>query len=1168
MSKPNPEIDFANSPFYVVDRLTPWPAGKTPRRAGVSSFGIGGTNAHVVLEEAPEVEASGGSRSWQLVVVSARSEKALEAALERMASHLEEHKEQVLADVAYTLEVGRREFDWRAVVVCRDGEDAREVLATRGPHLQRGRVQGKERPVVFMFTGQGSQYPHMGEGLYREEAVYRQAVDECCGILQRRSGLDLKGLLYPLGGKDQEAGERLRDTQFAQPALFVTEYAMARLWMSWGIQPEAMIGHSIGEYVAACLAGVMSLEDALVLVALRGALMSRLEGGAMLAVPLSEQELQPMLGEQLSLAAVNAPQLCVVSGQTPAVERLEGELRNRGLEPVRLHTSHAFHSAMMEPMLSEFERSASKLKLSAPQLPYLSNVSGTWISAEQATSPGYWSDHVRQGVRFSAGIQKLIEDDKRIFLEVGPGYTLSGLVRQHLQPGTPARVFSSLRSPREQTEDEAYLLDALAKLWLAGVAVDWQAYSANERRQRVPLPTYPFERQKYWVEPGKEPVTAAPATSVEKKSDIKDWLYVPSWKQVPSPADISARASEPLRWLLFADESGLSDKLARRLTDRGDAVFVARAGREYQRHDAETFSINPGEIEHYETLFATLADQGGIPTRIVHMWAVTESGAGNPDVSDSVMFDRYFWSPTCIGKATGGGAASGPYEIAFVSSNMQQVTGEEVLCPEKATILGPNKVIPQEYSNVFCRSVDLLVPERGSEREQLLLDQLCAELSVAPSYGVVAYRGRHRWARTYEPVQMGAVNGRPLRLRANGVYLITGGLGGIGLTIADYLARSVSARLVLVGRSALLESYEWDRWLVEHAEDDGTSQIIRRIRAIEGFGGQIMVASADVTSRDQMQAVVARAREQFGDIHGIVHSAGIPAGGIIELKTRAAAEAVLAPKVSGTLVLEDIFKNAKLDFMALCSSLTATLGSAGQVDYTAANAFLDTYAQARSQGDGQFTVSIEWDAWTDTGMAVNTEVPPDLAELRRKNLEAGIRSEEGVEVFRRALDCSLSQVIVSTRDLLSRIKPEASSVSISEAPSTTERPSTTSGHTRPSLSTDYVAPRNETEQAIAEIWQVLFGIKEMGIHDDFLEAGGHSLLAIQIVSRLGRDLGVKLPVNVLFESPTIAEIALEVERVRRQKAEEEQKLAEVLDMVEQLSDDEVNRLLAEKTGTR
>ncbi|HYO13133.1 MAG TPA: amino acid adenylation domain-containing protein [Thermoanaerobaculia bacterium] len=511
--EPNPQIDFASSPFFVNTELRPWESNGRPRRAGVSAYGMGGTNAHVVLQEAPPAEPTSASRPWQLLLLSARTETALETMTANLAAHLEVHPEAALADVAYTLQVGRKVHEHRRSVVCRDAEDARRALAGEAPEwVSTCFGQGREGKVAFLFSGQGAQYPGMGRGLYETEAAFRDEVDRCCELLPSHLGLDLRELLFA-ADDDAEAAERLSRTCFTQPALFVVEYALARLWMSWGIAPSAMLGHSIGEYVAACLAGVFSLEDALALVAERGRLMQSLPSGAMLAVPLPEAEVLPLLGAQLALAAVNAPDRCVVSGPHQAVDNLLARLTERNVAARPLHTSHAFHSHMMEPILAPFAKRLQEVELHAPALPYLSNVTGAWITGEEATDPAYWVRHLRQEVRFADGVRELCRDPQTVLLEVGPGRTLASLARQHPDRGTQRVVVTSLPHPRERQEDLPFALKALGLLWLAGVDPDWKGFHAGERRRRIPLPAYPFERRRFWIEPRLSPSAAVPAAA-------------------------------------------------------------------------------------------------------------------------------------------------------------------------------------------------------------------------------------------------------------------------------------------------------------------------------------------------------------------------------------------------------------------------------------------------------------------------------------------------------------------------------------------------------------------------------------------------------------------------------------------------------------------------------
>lgn len=497
--EPNPQIDFNNSPFYVANQLLEWQSNNTPRRAGVSSFGIGGTNAHLILEEAPPVDASSSSRPWQLLLLCAKTNSALETATANLVEYLKQHPTLNLADITYTLQIGREAFGHRRMLVCQNLDDAVTVLET--PVQQRIFTKFTEpsgQQVVFMFPGQGTQYVNMGRELYETEPIFRKQVDHCCELLKSHLGLDLRTLLYPQEENKKAAAQQLQQTYITQPALFVVEYALAQLWIAWGVHPSAMIGHSIGEYVAACIADVFPLQDALILVAIRGKLMQQLPIGTMLAVPLSETELQSQLGNTLSLAAINGTENCVVSGSVEAIDNLQNQLTERGIDCRRLHTSHAFHSQMMDSILEPFREQISKISLNAPKIPFISNVTGTWITAAEATDAKYWAKHLRQTVRFAEGITKLQQLPNRILLEVGPGQTLSTLANR--QKVAEQMVLCSLKHPQNQQSDIAFLLNTLGRLWLEAIQVDWSKFYANEQRHRIPLPTYPFERKRYWID--------------------------------------------------------------------------------------------------------------------------------------------------------------------------------------------------------------------------------------------------------------------------------------------------------------------------------------------------------------------------------------------------------------------------------------------------------------------------------------------------------------------------------------------------------------------------------------------------------------------------------------------------------------------------------------------
>jgi amino acid adenylation domain-containing protein len=526
-TKPNPKLEIEKTPFYVNAALQEWRSkGDTPRRAGISSFGSGGTNAHLVLEEAPQTEPSGPSRPWQLLVLSAKTPDALERATQNLSEHLKaiaarnENSKQLsdLADAAFTLKTGRSEFAHRRVMACADAAEGASALEAKDPKRVFTHHQKLvDPPVVFMFPGQGAQYAGMGAELYRTEPTFRAEVDRCAELLKSELKADIREVMFPGEGANKKSDELLKQTRFTQPALFVIEYALAKLWMSWGVKPAAMIGHSVGEYVAGCLAGVFTLKDALTLIARRAVLVQGQPGGAMLAIRLPEKELLPLLNPELAIAAINSPNLCVVSGSNEAIAKLEEDLGTKKIAARKLQTSHAFHSPMMEPVLAPFTELLRKIKFGEPQIPYVSNVTAKWITAEEAKSPEYWAGHVRQAVRFADGVAELMKDSKYVLLEVGPGQTLSTLARQHPSKASEQTVLASLAMSGEQ--EPHGLLDTLGRLWMSGLSVDWQQFYANERRLRAALPTYPFERKRYWPD-SPIAVSHAPASVAQSPTQM------------------------------------------------------------------------------------------------------------------------------------------------------------------------------------------------------------------------------------------------------------------------------------------------------------------------------------------------------------------------------------------------------------------------------------------------------------------------------------------------------------------------------------------------------------------------------------------------------------------------------------------------------------------------
>ena len=776
-----------------------------------------------------------------------------------------------------------------------------------------------------------------------------------------------------------KAAEQLERPSRALPALFTTQYALAQLLESWNIRPSAMIGHSMGEYTAAHLAGVFSLEDALRLVALRGRLFERVPEGGMLSVALPAEELQARMSGELSIAAVNAPELCVASGPVDAIEALERQLEADEIDSRRVRINIAAHSAMLAPIMQEFGEFFRRVTLKAPALPFISNVSGTWITAAEATDPGYWVRHLRQTVQFADGVGVLATDGDRVLLEVGPGRTLATLARLHPLVGQAQPVLTSMRHPDEIASDVAVALGVVGQLWLHGAAVDLTSLHAGERRRRVGIPTYPFEHRKHWVEPGV--ALAAPVQAVAsagRRASVDEWLYQPSWKRTVPPAPQSAETG-PM--LLFHDVGGFASTLAAELRSAGRPVISVLPGERFGGGGSAPYTVNPASPDDHDALIAALAANGGVPAAIVHAWSVTDTTPSGT-AAYAALRDRCFFSLLYLAQSLGREDVSGSISLDILSNDMQQVAGEAGLSPVKAMLLGPCRVIGKEFPSIRCRSIDIVLPPANGRQADRIVDRLVSELSTPAAEEVVAYRGADRWVQTFETVVLSepaSLAGAGSRLRDGGVYLITGGLGGIGSLVAEQIAKAVKAKIVLIGRSALPSRAEWASHL---AADGPVARGIRTVQSLEALGAEVMTVAADVTDLAQTASAVEGVRARFGGIDGVVHAAGVLDDGLIMMKDAATAARVLAPKVLGTLVLDEALGDAPLDFFVLFSSRGSVAGVAGQVDYTAANAFLDAFAHRKSAIDSIPAVSLNWSAWQGVGMTASAGAPGESAAGR------------------------------------------------------------------------------------------------------------------------------------------------------------------------------------------
>jgi acyl transferase domain-containing protein/thioesterase domain-containing protein len=955
--KPSSRFDFASSPFHVVSKAQPWPRGAEPRRAAVNSLGVGGTNAHVIVEEAPLRSGADGAKRWHLLPISARSQASLDGLLDRWGRFSAEKPELPLADAAFTLQSGRKNFACRAALVAQDTEGLADALRSRnGKRIVRGTAGARAPEVVFMFPGGGAQYPGAGREFYEGASVFREAADACFVVLPRDAPRDLKAVMLAEGIAQDSAAATLERPSYAIPALFILEYAFARLWESWGIRPAAMIGHSAGEYVAACLAGILTLPDALAIVTLRGQLFEQVPEGSLLSVGLPEDDLAGLVGHDLDIAAVNGPSACVVSGTKEKIAALTDKLATQGIQTSRLRINVAAHSRLLDGVLGRFRELLERLDYGKPAIPCISNLRGGWAVGSDLGTAEYWVRHMRECVRFGDGIAACLDAPDRILLEVGPGQNLGALAQIASGRHEPLAVLASSAHAKEQESDAALALATAGALWCHGAAIDWTAIRGSRDARRVSLPTYAFERRSHWIEPGKGTAAAEASPDGHALTRIarrEDWFFVPEWTELRLTA---ASTTAARRWLLFSDGSQTAAALEHRIETAGGVVIRVRpagAGAGDADH-----AIDPYDWEACETLLRTLDDTGGIPDHIVSFWAMDEA-AGRAGGLDSG------WS---LARALQSSGSSG-WRLLFVTSGAQSVDGEAPTHPERATLTGIARVLPRECPGTTVQIVDLYDgdPERSATA-------LFGEATGESTDDLIAWRGDKRMVQRLARTKVDAPEGLPARLREGGVYAITGGTGGIGLELAAWLARVARAKLALIARSPLPARKDWQR-AIAAAPDSELAGKLKTLAALEDQGAELLVLQADVTSDEDMARVLSAVEERFGTLNGVVHAAGVIDDAPLAVKTRESIERVLAPKLHGVEVLNRLVPDGTLDFLMVFGSTSAFIGPPGQTDYVAANAGVAALAAARSDG-----LCVDWGVWSGVGIA---------ARAYGRNLPAG-----------------------------------------------------------------------------------------------------------------------------------------------------------------------------------
>ncbi|MFG1797764.1 SDR family NAD(P)-dependent oxidoreductase [Nocardia sp. NPDC049149] len=1074
---PNPAIDFESSPFFVNTRLRPWPVAEHPRRAGVSSFGVGGTNAHLVLEEAPRPDRVRMSATGapELLVWSAREPESLDTAIDRFRDWLP-NDAAGLGDIACTLHRGRAAFGHRAAVVVGDKDEAIHALdEPHRPALLRGTRPAAGAPdLVWLFPGQGTQRVAVAPELYRRVRPFRETIDRCCEILRDTTDLDLSAVLYP-ASEPQAAQAELRRTRTTQAAVFVLDYALAATWQSWGAHPTAMIGHSLGEYVAACLAGVFSLEDALRVVAARGRLVDGLAAGVMLSVRLPESELTELLRDGVSVAAVNGPCHTVLSGSPADILALEQQLSVRQVLCTRLETSHAFHSPVLAPAAAELERLLRETSLQPPRIPIVSTVTGQWLRPEQACDPAYWARQLVSTVQFGAAVSVLRDaHPDASWLEVGAGQSLSGLVRPALADRENAAVVSSLPTP-ELGSDLTAVLAAAGKLWVRGHEVDLGS-PYGEERGRVRLPLYPFARTKYWVDPPeRQPISTA--RQLVRRPEVADWFAVPGWTQRP----VVPLARPHRQWLIFGDTEN-----ACLAAEFDDSVQVF-AGAAFERKGARHYLVEPSTADDYRALLDALHADGVEPTGVVHAFGLGACA----DFAAAQQFGLR--SLIALAQAMSLPGAGEPVPIWVLTRGLFDVHAGDTVTPERATVLGAVATFAQERPWIRCGVVDIGTVD-AAETAKIM----AAEAMRDHPEPVVAWRADRRWVRTFEPMPLTESTGS--RIEPGSVSAIFGGLGSFGLLAARVLAGLGCSRIALIDTAA---------------PSADTERALGQLRA---DGVDILVMTADVSDAQQTRDAVRDTISRFDRLDGVIHAAGPPPLlAALEETDVTECERQFATKVHGLVHLDRVLTQLApgLGFAVIASSLASLLGGLGHTAYAAAGAFADAFARTRRELPWQ---SVNFETWKLSGEQV------DPAAAGASRLELAMTAQETEAVLARVLStpaCAFRELIVSTADPVERLRRWREPTG-DDAPSQRVRAT----HRRPNLTTQYVAPRTELESGVIGLWEHLLGIARIGVYDNFFELGGDSLLITRLAARIRTEFQVEFSLRQLFEAPVPAEVAM------------------------------------------
>ena len=1076
----NPLIDFSGGPFYVNAKSTKWINKKdTPLRAGINSLGIGGTNVHMILEEPPIVEDNNiNIESHHLIMFSAKTLEALKNYENDLLHFLNKKENLNFDDFSYTLQTGRKQFDCRGFIVCKNQYEAIKKLNNK--HLIINKTSSNKE-IVFMFSGQGSQYYNMGKQLYDEKFLFKRLMDEGFEFLAEYTKEDYKKILF---GENKKNVDKINNTNYTQPLLFLFEYALAKQLIELGIRPQYMIGHSLGEYVAACISGVFSFEDALRLILKRASLMSKMKKGNMLSILGNYDSMNKDILNGVSIAAINSPISFVVSGTVESIETTQKRLDENQISYSELKTSHAFHSEMMNDMIDDYISELNTVKFSKPNHPFISNVTGDFITEDEATSPNYWAKHLLKTVEFKKGINTLTERGDFIFVEIGPGNALATLSRQSI-PNTNSKhvICNTIRHIKEDVNDNEHLLKTLGVLWSNGIDIDWSVYYGNSKRRKLSLPTYPFEMNIF-------PTKVAPYVSLKDKGmsmidntkgEVSKWFYLPGWKQT-FLIETKSIATEEENYLMFSNSDNFSQLLKQKLQEEGKNVLEVFKGDDFFIEENSKVKLRTDSKEDYDSLAIHLTDIEFEINTIIYCWNLDSN---NQNTSQNHIQEDIFES--CIHlknilvliKSNIINAESDK-KIVFLSNNEFNIENEYNLSAQTAISHSFLHVLSQEYTNIFSCFIDFDIKSVGNK----LISSIYKELLYNEKDIRVSIRNNKRWCPSYTNIELDYVD--KLDSSYDGLnILITGGLGFVGFVLAEHFMENYNANVLLIGRKNL-------------SEDMSKS---KRLESLKNYSGVVTYKECNVSDFNLLSEKIDQWESENGKISGIIHAAGNPditSYEIVSKTDKTSFDNQFNSKAKGILNLYKIFKKRDLKFVRATSSLSVILGGLTYSAYAAANHFMDVFILSkRDELKNWMTINFDGISSTD---------------------DMYINSKELIEVFEQSLSIANAQIIVSIKDMEKAIEYVDKLFKQQEE-------LTQFKAERPDLSVDYIHATSETEKKLTEIWEKVLGINKIGIRDNFFELGGHSLMVGQIINHIYKELNESISFKEFLSDPTIAQIS-------------------------------------------